>query len=147
MADEPVSAWPEPLSRRARRWARRNRTAVTALAASVLVALAGTGVVLAVQTQANGRLKQANIELAAANARVEASRAAKVQTGAMEAIKLFHGEVGDDLVLKADQFKPLRDKLLRGALDFYGKLEGLLKGQPDRGSRARWGMRTSSLAS
>ena len=33
---------------------------------------------------------------------------------AMEAIKLFHGEVGDDLVLKADQFKPLRDKLLRG---------------------------------
>ena len=30
MADEPVSAWPEPLSRRARRWARRNRTAFTA---------------------------------------------------------------------------------------------------------------------
>ena len=29
MADEPVSAWREPLSRRARRWARRNRTAVT----------------------------------------------------------------------------------------------------------------------
>src|ERR1700723_2041150 len=27
MADEPVTAWPEPLSRRARRWARRNRTA------------------------------------------------------------------------------------------------------------------------
>ena len=28
MADEPVSAWREPFSRRARRWARRNRTAV-----------------------------------------------------------------------------------------------------------------------
>src|SRR4051794_27302287 len=28
MADEPVSAWREPLSRQARRWARRNRTAV-----------------------------------------------------------------------------------------------------------------------
>ena len=53
----------------------------------------------------------------------------------MEAIKLFHGEVGDDLVLKADQFKPLRDKLLRGAADFYGKLEGLLEDQPDRASR------------
>ena len=55
MADEPVSAWREPFSRRARRWARRNRTAVTSLAASVLVALAGTAAVLAVQTQANGR--------------------------------------------------------------------------------------------
>ena len=29
MADEPVTAWREPFSRRARRWARRNRTAVT----------------------------------------------------------------------------------------------------------------------
>src|SRR5262249_56675077 len=27
MADEPVSTWPEPLSRRARRWGRRHRTA------------------------------------------------------------------------------------------------------------------------
>ena len=64
----------------------------------------------------------------------------------MEAIRLFHGEVGDDLVLKADQFKPLRDKLLKGAADFYGKLEGLLKDQPDRASRGRWAMRTSSSA-
>jgi len=46
---------------------------------------------------------------------------------------------GDDLVLKAEQFKPLRDKLLRGAADFYGKLEGLLKGQPDRASRGAMG--------
>jgi hypothetical protein len=29
MADEPVTAWREPLSRRARRWMRRRRTAVT----------------------------------------------------------------------------------------------------------------------
>ena len=107
MADEPVSAWREPWSRRARRRARRNRTAVTSLAAAVLVALVGTAVVLAVQTQANGRLHQANNELALANVRE------KQRFGlANEAIKLFHGEVGDDLVLKADQFKPLRDKLL-----------------------------------
>ena len=65
----------------------------------------------------------------------------------MEAIKLFHGEVGDDLVLKADQFKPLRDKLLKGAADFYGKLEGLLEDQTDRASRGRWGRRTPSSAS
>src|SRR5262249_36066602 len=58
---------------------------------------------------------------------------------AMEAIKLFHGQVGDDLVLKADPFKPLRDRLLRGAAEFYGKLEGLLKDQPDRASRGAMG--------
>ncbi|MFI5458882.1 MAG: serine/threonine-protein kinase [Isosphaerales bacterium] len=134
MADEPVTAWREPLARRARRWARRNRTAVTSLAAAVLVALAGTAVVLAVQTQAKGRLVQANKELALANAR-EKQRFDL----ALEAIKLFHGEVGDDLVLKADQFKPLRDKLLRGAAEFYGKLEDLLKDQHDRASRGAIG--------
>ncbi len=124
MADEPVTAWREPLARRARRWARRNRTVVASLSAAVLVALAGTAAVLAVQTQANGRLKQANIELAVANrlvtkanADLKLANASEKQRFdlAMEAIKLFNGEVGDDLVLKADQFKPLRDKLLRGA--------------------------------
>jgi serine/threonine protein kinase/tetratricopeptide (TPR) repeat protein len=162
MADEPVKAWHEPLSRRARRWARQNRTAVTSLAAAVLVALGGTAAVLAVQTRANSvltaknaeldkanRLKdEANADLLDANQRVIGANAdlesANVREKqrfdlAMEAIKLFHGEVGDDLVLKADQFKPLRDKLLKGAADFYGRLEGLLKGQTDRASRGAMG--------
>jgi eukaryotic-like serine/threonine-protein kinase len=148
MADEPVTAWREPWSRRARRWERRNRTAVISLAAAVLVALVGTATVLAVQTQANGRLQQANVNLEVANQLVTTANADLKSANArekqrfdlaLEAIKLFHGEVGDELVLKADQFKPLRDKLLRGALDFYGKLEGLLQGQPDRASRGAMG--------
>jgi eukaryotic-like serine/threonine-protein kinase len=134
MADEPVTAWREPLPRRVRRWGRRNRTVVISVAASVLVALVGTAAVLAVQTNANVRLTNANNELALANKR-EKQRFDL----AMEAIKLFGGEVGDDLVLNADQFKPLRDKLLRSAFDFYSKLEGLLKDQPDRGSRRAMG--------
>ena len=130
------------------RWLSRHRTGVTGAAAALLAGLLGLSVVLAVQTQANGRLKQANIDLAVANRLVTKANAdLKLANArekqrfdlAMEAIKLFHGEVGDDLVLKADQFKPLRDKLLRGALDFYGKLEGLLKGQPDKGSRGAMG--------
>ena len=155
MADEPVTAWREPRSRRARRWARRNRTAVTSLAAAVLVALGGTAVVLAVQTRANGRLTQANSDLANANEQVTKANADLKSANArekqrfdlaMEAIGLFHGEVGDDLVLKADQFKPLRDKLLRGALDFYSKLEGFSRLSPTGPRVAQWGMRTSSLA-
>jgi serine/threonine-protein kinase len=162
MADEPVSAWRESLPRRARRWARRNRTVVTSLAAAVLVALIGTAVVLAVQTRANrvltaknveldkaNRLKdEANAGLLEANERVTRTNAELVSANvrekqrfdlATEAIKLFQGEVADDLVLKADPFKPLRDKLLQSAAEFYGKLERLLEGQTDRSSRTALG--------
>ncbi len=128
---------------------------MTAGAVAVLTLLFGTVAVLAVQTRANGVLRQANNALAIANGRERKANAELGQANldlaaakdreaarfglAMEAIKLFHGEVGDDLVLKAEQFKPLRDKLLKGAAEFYGKLEGLLKGQPDRSSRAAMG--------
>ncbi len=54
----------------------------------------------------------------------------------MDAVKLFHGEVSEDLLLKEKPFAELRTKLLRGAADFYGKLEGLLAGQTDPASRA-----------
>jgi serine/threonine-protein kinase len=67
-ADEPVSAWREPLSRRARRWARRHRPLVTAAAAAVLVALAGLGAVLVVQRGANRALAAKNDDLDRANA-------------------------------------------------------------------------------
>jgi tetratricopeptide (TPR) repeat protein len=57
MADEPVSAWREPLTRRARRWARRHRPAVTSAAAAVLVGLIGLAAAATVyfqQRQAQG---------------------------------------------------------------------------------------------
>ena len=59
MADEPVTAWREPFRRRARRWMRRNRTAVTAAAAALLVAAVGLAAVLAVQSRANAELTRA----------------------------------------------------------------------------------------
>ena len=68
LADEPVTAWREPLSARARRWARRHRPLVTAAAAAVLVALAGLGAVLAVQRGANQALAAKNGALDRANA-------------------------------------------------------------------------------
>src|SRR5205814_1868765 len=70
LADEPVSAWREPLTWRARRWLGRHRTLVTAAAAAVLVALMGLATTLAVQARANGQLRVANARLAEANHRV-----------------------------------------------------------------------------
>jgi eukaryotic-like serine/threonine-protein kinase len=40
LADEPVSAWREPIRRRLRRWGRRHRLLVTGLAATLIVAVA-----------------------------------------------------------------------------------------------------------
>ena len=122
-ADEPITAWSEPLAGRARRWARRNRTAVTTAAAVVLVALAGTAVVLAVQTRANAALMRANAALTAANAREARANADLAAANdreqarfalAMDAIGLFHGEVSEDLLLKQKPFESLRQEALAG---------------------------------
>jgi serine/threonine-protein kinase len=144
LADEPVSAWREPLARRAGRWARQNRSLVTAGAAAVLVALAGLAAVLAVQTRANGQLRQANVELGIANGKVTRANSDLQAAGererqrfdlALEAIRRYHTDVSEDFLLKQDQFKDLRDRLLGGAIEFYRKLEDLLSSQIDARSR------------
>jgi serine/threonine-protein kinase len=134
LADEPVAAYREPVAVRVRRWGRRHRVLVTGAAAAGLVALAGLAVVLGVQSKANRDLRAANER---ETARFDL---------AMDAIKVFHGEVSEDLLLKEKQFKGLRGKLLRGAADFYCKLEGLLRGQADRRSRAALGRADFELA-
>jgi serine/threonine protein kinase/tetratricopeptide (TPR) repeat protein len=53
MADEPVTAWREPVTRRARRWARRNRTAMTAVAVALVAGVVGLGAVAGVGARAN----------------------------------------------------------------------------------------------
>jgi serine/threonine-protein kinase len=113
MADEPVSAWREPPSRRARRWARRNRPLVTAAVAAVLVALGGTAAVLAVQTRANAELTRSK---AAVQARFELAR---------EAIRSFKAGVEQEEALKENRLRPLRNKLLGSARRFYDRLGDL----------------------
>ena len=130
MADEPVSAWREPLvaagaavgaaephggdgggGGRAGRGGR---------------AVGGAGRADAGQRPTRRPLaaRPANAALAAANAELSRSKAA-VQARydlAVEAIKTFHTGVSEDFLLKEEQFKELRDRLLKSAADFYGKL-------------------------
>jgi eukaryotic-like serine/threonine-protein kinase len=134
-ADEPVTVWREPLSRRAR----RNRTAVTAAAVAVLVALARMASVLTVQARANTGLKRSNDALADANTRVRTANADLVAANerdrerfnlAMDAVGLFTGEVSEDLLLKEKPCDGLRTKLLsRGR----ARLRDDASGGADRG--------------
>ncbi len=134
MADEPVTAWHEPLARRARRWAKRNRTAVTAAAVALIAGVVGLSAVLAVQTRANAALAESNTKLRHTQAAVQARYEL-----AVEAIKTFHTGVSEDFLLKQEQFKDVRDKLLKSASDFYGKLGALLGKESDLDSRrALW---------
>ncbi len=129
MADEPVAARPEPWTRTLMRWLTRHRTGVTATAAGLLVALAGTATVLAVQTRANGLLQRANEELTSSRDR-EAARFAL----AMDAIRTFHTGVAEDVLLKQSELADLRTKLLGEARQFYGKLEAISRDQFDTSS-------------
>ena len=55
-ADEPVTAYREPPSRRARRWAKRNRTFVAAAAAALVASVVGLSALAAQQARSNAAL-------------------------------------------------------------------------------------------
>jgi serine/threonine-protein kinase len=130
MADEPVKAWSEPWTRTVLRWLTRHRAGVTAAAAAGIVALVGLAVVAAMQAQGRAVLEIKNRELAAANVKVQAR-----YDLAVEAIKTFHTGVSEDFLLKEDQFRDLRNRLLKSASEFYERLGALLKAGTDLASR------------
>ena len=99
-------------------------------AAAVLAGVVGLSAVLAVQARANLALADKNAALLAANAKIEAR-----YNLAVEAIKTFHTGVSEDFLLKEEKFRELRDRLLRSASDFYGKLGALLGQETDIASR------------
>jgi tetratricopeptide (TPR) repeat protein len=115
----------EQAAAQARAAERRKRRRLAILAAAVLVPaiVGGLTAVLLVQ-------RRANAELAEEQAKVEA----RFQT-ALKAIATFHTGVSEDMLLKNDQLKELRTRLLKEAAGFYGELDRLLEGQTDAKSR------------
>ncbi len=74
MADEPVSAWREPLALRARRWMRRHRTLVISTVAVLLFGLIGLAGFATVLAGKNRELDAKNLELANKNQELDRQR-------------------------------------------------------------------------
>jgi serine/threonine-protein kinase len=116
LADEPVSAWREPVRVRLGRWARRHKPAVAAVAAAVLVALllGGAGV-LWVQRQAEERERAVAVALAKAVDLQRQARWAEARA-VLEQAESRLGEGGpEDLRRRLEQ--ALRDLDLVARLD------------------------------
>jgi tetratricopeptide (TPR) repeat protein len=111
---------------------RQKRRRLAAGAAAALAVAAGCGLiaVLSVQRRANADLAAKNHELADEQAQVQERFEL-----AQRAIAMFHTGVSEDMLLKNEQFKELRMKLLKEAAGFYADLEKLLAGRIDARSR------------
>ncbi len=140
LANEVVEARPPSAGYRLRKFAVRHRIQVAAAALvllSLVLGMAGTTWGLIRAARANHALAAANTALATANADLTTANA-KVQARynlAVDAIKTFHTGVSEDFLIKQNQFKDLRDRLLKSAADFYGKLSALLGNETDFTSR------------
>jgi tetratricopeptide (TPR) repeat protein len=106
--------------RRKRRW---QLAAAGTVVLALLAGLGGLGAFLRAQAQANADLRAAN------------QREHERFELALDAIKTFHTGVSEDALLKEEQFKGLRERLLREAGRFYGKLQAMLEDQPDATSQ------------
>lgn len=131
LADEAVSAWREPWPTRLMRWLSRHRAGVTAAGAAGLVALAGLAVVLFVQARSNRRLASVNAALRTAN-----DRSRERFTLALSAARQFLDDAAENPALNDSRLVSLRRELLGSSLEFYGKLQGALQGDPDPTTRA-----------
>jgi serine/threonine-protein kinase len=117
MADEPVTAWKEPTAVRARRWLARHRNLVTAGVAGILAVSIGLTSFGFLEAEARGRIEDSYIKekqsKAVAQGRLNL---------ALEAVRAYHTEVTEDVLLKTPALKGLRTKLLRWPLEFYKRV-------------------------
>jgi serine/threonine-protein kinase len=140
LADEPVSAWREPVRMRAGRWVRRHRTGVATALAALVVAVVGLLAVAAVQTESRRQLAGKNRELEESNLRLAAARdrAERRVDLALGAIENFRSAVDGNLDVKnRPENEGLRKTLLLAPLAFYQKLRDDLRDGGDSGPEAR----------
>lgn len=130
LADEPVSAWEEPWTERARRWIARHQTLVTGIGAALTVAIVALVVGNFLLAAANEQVSRALDETKQARDKAEKEwkRAEAEKTRAEENFRLARSvvdeylvKVSDDPRLKSKGLEQLRQSLLQTARKFYDK--------------------------
>lgn len=148
MADEPVSAYRENLAERSRRWARRNRSAVSAIAASLTFLAFGAVFFGLLQTQharelsvernraieseqraiRNERTAIDQREIAETNS----VRAEAREKMAIDAVNQYSDAVSNNEQLKnRPELDELRKQLLKSPIEFFRKLRDDLQSSND----------------
>ncbi|MGL4420119.1 MAG: hypothetical protein ACRCZF_05595, partial [Gemmataceae bacterium] len=121
LADQPVTAHPDPWRERLRRWAQRNRTIVSTLAVSTTVA----GIALAIGTllvaslnrnlaSTNRTLETQSAELTANNTKLQEAntRATRSLNAALETLDQSISQFQEEPALKQPGFQEVRTRLL-----------------------------------
>jgi len=116
-ADEPVTAWCEPLSRRARRWGRRHRTAVAAAAALLVTTVLALGVSNALIGAEQAKTRQAYNAEAAQRKRAEARSAL-----ARRAVDDMYTQVAERWLADQPRMERLQREFLEKAREVYEEL-------------------------
>jgi serine/threonine-protein kinase len=127
-ADEPVSAWREPLKVRARRWMKRHRPLVVGLSAASLVALVSLALATFLLARSETRERDARLlaqkqeRRAIANADLAETERICADTNARlarEAVDKYFVKVSENRLLDEPGMKPLRSELLVIAREYY----------------------------
>jgi serine/threonine-protein kinase len=114
LADEPVTAYREPLSARAWRWVRRHRTPVTGAAALLLTAAVGLAIGVVLVSQERDAKEQARKDAVTAR---DAEAAARQRT--RQALNTLTDDVVERLLAKQVQLGDDERRFLRKVQGFY----------------------------
>jgi tetratricopeptide (TPR) repeat protein/tRNA A-37 threonylcarbamoyl transferase component Bud32 len=137
LADEPVSAYQEPIGVRARRWIKRHPSVVSATAACTLLGLSGALIFAALQgahtKELEGKNKTISDQVVEVTKRKEEaererSRAEEREQDAIAAVKRFGDAVSSNYELKNNpKLETLRKELLKEPLGFFKQLKERLQ--------------------
>jgi serine/threonine-protein kinase len=125
LADEPVSAWREPLPVRARRWMKQHRVLVMASVTALLVGALSLGVATVLLSAKNDELQRANEREAEAYQQAQANFEM-----ASQAVEDYLFKIAEDDRLKERDLSELRKKLVASAATFYQKFIAARKEDP-----------------
>ncbi|MBA4192103.1 MAG: hypothetical protein C0467_29340 [Planctomycetaceae bacterium] len=134
LADEPVSAWREPLAWRARRWATRHRTLITTTCVTLIAGAAVLGVMGILLAERNRDLKDANYELEQRNSELAATQTATRADfdAANLAVNLLSGGYESEFQAGRDvSIDPIRIAAIRVTRDYYREFRSRNEGRKD----------------